>query len=116
MEKGFSLIEVVIGISIFAFGVLAVASIQVNSAKNVLAAGRESRLTFKISSEIEKVYALGYDSPELSEGSKQKTEGLFRIDMNIIKFSTPFGLKEVEVSVTDTDNKMSKSLKVYVAQ
>ena len=66
-EEGFTLVEILIAIAILAFGLLAVATMQVRAIKtNAIASGISQGLTLG-QAQVEELMNLGYSNPALSE-------------------------------------------------
>ena len=65
-NKGFTLIEVLIGIVIFAIGILAVATLQASSTKSNSSARRITEATALAESKIEDLMLLPYDHADLN--------------------------------------------------
>ncbi len=71
-EKGFSLIELLISLTILAFGMLAVGGMQITSAKGGFSSNNVTTATVLAQSKLEELkrfsYTLSYTDPRLAEG------------------------------------------------
>ena len=103
-EQGFTLLEVIIAISILTFGILAVASMQVSSIRgNSFAWGTSEASTLAVD-RIEKLMELPYDDSQLSQGSHPPTpQGRYNISWNVFDDMIISGTKTVVVTVAWTD-------------
>lgn len=68
-EQGFTLLEVIIAISILTFGLLAVASMQVSSIRGNALAGGVTEGTTWASDKLEKLISLPYTHADLAAGA-----------------------------------------------
>ncbi len=87
-QAGFSLLEVVIAISIFAVGMLAVAGLQTTSITGNVFAREATVSTGLGQAEIERLLALPFDHPDLSTTAanpRSWTEGnyLYRLEVTL---------------------------------
>ena len=85
-QDGFSLLEVVIAISVFAIGMLAVAGLQTTSITGNFTARQATVSTSLGQAEIERLLALPFDHPDLSATAgnpRSWTEGnyLYRLEV-----------------------------------
>jgi len=130
-EKGFTLLEVIVAISILTIGLLAVASMQVSAIKgNTLAFGI-TEATSWASDQIEKLIVLPYDHADLqdaegdgSAGLEDATEatddnpnpppahGKYKVYWNVAVDDTADGTKTVNVIVTWADHGIQKSVSI----
>jgi type IV pilus assembly protein PilV len=75
-EKGFTLIEVLIAISILAIGLLAVASMQGSASKNNVLAGSRTEATTLAAEQMETLLSLAWDDALLSDADGDDAAGL----------------------------------------
>ena len=75
-EKGFTLIEVLIAISILAIGLLAVASMQGSASKNNVFAGSRTEAATWAADQMETLLSLDWDDPLLSDADGDGASGL----------------------------------------
>jgi type IV pilus assembly protein PilV len=73
-ERGFSLIEVLISLTILAFGMLAVGGMQITSAKGGFSSSSVTNATILAQSKLEELKRLPYNDSNLGEG--KHNEGL----------------------------------------
>jgi len=66
-EKGFSLIEVLLGIAIFMIGMLGVAALQISAVQSNTFAGNLTEATYLAGSKIEELMTIDYDHLKLTE-------------------------------------------------
>jgi len=130
-EKGFTLLEVIVAISILTIGLLAVASMQVSAIRgNALAFGI-TEATSWASDQVEKLIALPYDHADLqdtdgdgasgledaSEATDDNpntlpTHGKYKVYWAGAVDDTADGTKTVNVIVTWTDHGIQKSVSI----
>ena len=76
-QQGFTLIEIMISVTVFAIGILAVASMQVKAIKTDSQASRITEVATSVEETVERITALGYDNFFLSDtdgdGTNQDT-------------------------------------------
>lgn len=75
-EKGFTLIEVLIAISILAIGLLAVASMQGSASKNNVFAGSRTEAATLAADQMERLLSLDWDDTLLGDADSDGTAGL----------------------------------------
>jgi prepilin-type N-terminal cleavage/methylation domain-containing protein len=76
--RGFSLIEVLVAMAIFAIGILAVYSMQITSIRgNASARGITENITLA-SGKVEELLALSYDHSDLSAGLHQEAPNTYQ--------------------------------------
>ena len=75
-QKGFSLIEILIAIAIFAFGILAVAAMQIKAIQGNSFAGGMTEATNIAQNKLEELIALPYDDAQLDDKSDDEDDGL----------------------------------------
>ncbi len=109
-NQGFTLLEVLIAISIFAIGILAVGSMQISAIMgNVTSRGSTEAATWA-ADRVEKLMALPYTGSELTAGTHQGTEGNYNIDWNVTDNSPSTNTKTINVIVTWTDRDVQKKI------
>ena len=132
-EKGFTLLEVIVAISILTFGILAVASMQASSIRgNSFASGVTEGTTWA-GDEVEGLMALPYDDPLLqdtdgdaavglnntgfdndpntqNDADQQATEGKYTINWNVADDTPMTNTKTINVIVTWTDQGAQKTV------
>ena len=77
--RGFTLIEVLMALAIFAIGILAIAGLQIRSINMNAAARMQSEATTVAVDVMERLMSLPYEHPQLdeSEGIQQSDEGFY---------------------------------------
>ena len=75
-QSGFTLLEVIIALSIFTIGILAVASMQISAIKGNAAAGGYTESTIWAGDQIERLMHLPYDHDDLQDTDGDGIEGL----------------------------------------
>lgn len=82
-QAGFSLIEVMVALSVFSIGLLAIFSMHFSSIKtNGVARGVTENITVA-TAKAEQLMATAYDDADLAAGSHQKTQNTDGIDNNL---------------------------------
>jgi len=75
-EEGFTLLEIIVAISILTFGILAVASMQVSSMRGNSFAGSVTEATALAGDRLERLIALSYDHDDLRDINANGSGGL----------------------------------------
>ncbi len=130
-EKGFTLLEVIVAISILTIGLLAVASMQVSAIKgNTLAFGVTGATSWA-SDQIEKLIVLPYDHEDLQDTNGDGASGLenaseatddnpnpppthgkYKVYWNVAVDDTADGTKTLNVIVIWADHGIQKSVSI----
>jgi type IV pilus assembly protein PilV len=98
-EKGFTLVEVLIAITIFAFGILGVASMQIAAMKGNTSARDLTEASTLGSDQLEKLMLSSYDS--ISDGSR--TNDIYGITWTVQDDTPQPDVKTVIVNVSWTE-------------
>ena len=101
-QTGFSLLEVLIAISIFAVGMLAVAGLQASSINGNLSARETTQSAALGQAEVERLLSLSYDHPELqaTEGAPRNwSEGHYRYHLEVIDDELFPNTKTIQLAV-----------------
>jgi len=93
-SKGFTLIEVLIGLAIFSIGILGVAAMQISATNGNSSAGRiTSNITWAFD-RVEELMALPYTDAALSAGNHSVTAGNLTTDSDGIDNDSDGGIDE----------------------
>ncbi len=127
-EKGFSLIEILIAIAVFAIGILAVGKMQITAIKGNYFANDLTEATTLAQDRIEKLISLSYTDPLLDDtngnshagidGANATTadhnavDGRYNIFCNIAPDYYISNTKEIRVIVAWTDKGAPKSVSI----
>jgi type IV pilus assembly protein PilV len=126
-QGGFTLIEILIAAAVFAFGVLAIATIQVWSMRGNASSQTITEAGNLASSEIERLLALDYMNDALNDADHdgsaglghtgaaadhQRTQGRYVIFWNVAEDVPAPNDKTVNIVVTWTERGASKTLSV----
>ena len=98
-EKGFTLVEVLIAITIFAYGIMAVAGMQIAAMKGNTSARDLTEASTVGSDQLEKLMLSAYDS--ISDGSR--TKDIYGITWNVQDNTPQQDTKTVIVNVSWTE-------------
>jgi type IV pilus assembly protein PilV len=125
-EKGFTLLELIVAISILTIGILAVASMQIGAIRGNAFAGGVTEGAVWAGDEIEKLMRLSWDDPLLQDtdgdgvnglddtgGNSDQplvTEGKYTIHCNVADNVVINNTKTVHVIVTWTDHGAQKQI------
>ena len=102
-EEGYSILEVLIAISIFAVGMLAVAAMQTSAIKVNSTAGQISERATWGQDKMEELLGLPYDDPDLDASGnphQETTSDGFTVQWSIIDDDPVSGTKRITVTVT----------------
>lgn len=111
-EEGFTLLEVIVAISILTIGILAVASMQISSIRGNSFAGAVTGGTTWAGDQVERLMALPYDHNDLDQAQNphQATEGRYTINWNVTDDTPMTNTKTINVTVTWTDHGVQKNV------
>lgn len=108
-EGGFSLIEVVIALAIFSFGLLAVVALQSTAVKNKTFSNGTSQAMREVNQSMaEELFTLDIGNPHLNAGTHGpdiSSDGVYATSYTVTNDTPSAGLKQVVVSTTWTDFK-----------
>ena len=101
-EGGFTLIEVLVGLTIFAVGLLAVAAMQTSAIKMNSNAGKLTNLSTWGMDKIEELSALPYSDPLLDSAGNphQEVSGDYTISWTVIDDNPATSIKNITIMVT----------------
>jgi type IV pilus assembly protein PilV len=101
-EEGFTLIEVLIGLTIFAVGLLGVAAMQTSAIKVNSTAGKLTNLSTWGMDKIEELSALPYSDPLLDSAGNphQEVSGDYTISWTVIDDNPATSIKNISITVT----------------
>jgi prepilin-type N-terminal cleavage/methylation domain-containing protein len=101
-EGGFTLIEVLVGLTIFAVGLLAVAAMQTSAIKMNSNAGKLTNLSTWGMDKIEELSALPYSDPLLDSAGNphQEISGDYTISWTVIDDNPATSIKNITIMVT----------------
>jgi len=110
---GFTIIEVLIAVAIFAIGILAIASLQIKSINLNTAARMQSEATTVAVDCMERLLSLPYEHPELNEsaGTQQSQVGAYTVFWQITDESPISWCKTIAVWVT-ADNPHARDVRI----
>ena len=113
-EKGFTIIEVIIAISVLTVGILAVSSMQVSAIRGNAFASRQTEGTTIALDRLEKLMSLSYGDTDLAAGSHTAPSPSSRyiVVWNVSDDSPLNNAKRVIVTVTWTGHGVQKNLSV----
>ena len=132
-EKGFTLLEVIVAISILTIGILAVASMQISSIRGNSLSSAVTGGTTWAGDQVERLMALPYDDPLLqdtdgdsaagldntgfdndpntqADADQQAIEGRYTIYWNVADDTPMTNTKTINVTVTWTDHGVQKTV------
>jgi len=101
-EDGFTLIEILIALTIFAVGLLAVAAMQTSAIKVNSTAGKLTNLSTWGMDKIEELSALPYSDPLLDSAGNphQEVSGDYTISWTVVDDNPVISTKNITITVT----------------
>ena len=104
-EKGFSLIEVLFALLIFAIGVLAIAKMQDNSIKHNTSARAMTEALAAGETRMNQLMALAYTATELTDGSHAPVSvGRYSVKWDVAAVTGVSDVKDILVTVSWTES------------
>ena len=112
-SAGFTLIEVLIAVAIFAIGILAIAGLQIKSINLNSSTRLQSEATTAAVDRMERLMSLPYEHPELDEstGTQQSQVGAYTVFWEITDESPISWCKTIAVWVT-SDNPHAREVRI----
>ena len=99
-RQGFTLMEVLIALAIFSLGILAIGTMQINSANSNTGARIHTEESTWLVDRIERMAALSYDDPDLAAGAHSVVQGAYTISWTVVEDSPVAGAKRIAVTAT----------------
>lgn len=104
-EKGFTLLEVLIAISIFSIGILAVGTMQIASIRGNTSARTHTEAATWAADRVERLMALPYNHPDLDAAAANNPhsvppEGVYNISWNVTDNTPITNTKTITIIVT----------------
>ena len=111
--RGFTLVEVMIAMAIFAIGFLAIAGLQIQSINSNAAARMQSEATTAAVDELERLMSLPYEHPDLDEagGVQQRQVGSYSVNWQITDEAPISWCKTISVWVA-ADNPNAREVRI----
>lgn len=100
-EKGFTLLEVLIAISIFSIGILAVGTMQISAINGNASARMHTEAATWAADRVERLMALPYNHPDLDAANNPHSvppEGVYGIEWNVTDHVVN-NFKEISITV-----------------
>ena len=112
-QHGFSLLEVLISVSIFSVGLLAVASMQMTAAKGNHFSGALTEASYLAVGQMETLLSLPYTDDELAAGGHPDPpliESIYTVTWNVAEDETTDNTKNIHVTVAWTERGTPRTL------
>ncbi len=112
-SRGFTLIEVMIAIAIFAIGILAIAGLQIKSINLNAAARMQSEATTAAAECMERLLSLPYEHPDLDESTAHPPiqVGAYTVNWQVTDEAPISWCKTISVWVT-ADNPNAREVRI----
>lgn len=111
-ERGFTLIEILVAITIFAVGMLAVASMQISGIQGNATANALTGASTWAADRIERLMNLDYDSSDLAHGSTgTDSQGRYAIEWTVTEHAPLNNIKTIQVRVQWEDRGRNRELR-----
>ena len=113
-NQGYTLIEVLIAMAIFAVGFLALATLQIKSIKQNASAKMYTEATSVAVESLERLISLPYDHSDLNQGNNphSMTTGGYTIEWNVQNDIPVTATKTIVINVTGT-NPYAKPITIH---
>lgn len=110
-QAGFSMIEVLIALTIFAIGLLAVATMQITGIQGNATAKWQTESASWATAQVERLMSLDYGDNDLNSANEpfSLTKGQYTVAWDITDNDPMTNVKTVEVVVTFTDRGIAKN-------
>jgi prepilin-type N-terminal cleavage/methylation domain-containing protein len=115
-QAGFSMIEVLIALTIFAIGILAVATMQITGIQGNATAKWQTESASWATAQVERLMSLDYGHADLADDGAgnpythpEITQGNYKVQWTVTPDDPLMNVKTVEVVVTFTDRAISKN-------
>ena len=116
-ELGFTMIEVLICMGIFAVGFLAMAGLQISSMRGNASARNSTEASMWADNCVEDLLTKDYDHPDLETGRHSDTRGGFDVVWNVVEkdldSNGQFDLKEVDLTLRAPFNGRDKNIRLF---
>lgn len=106
-SQGFTLVELMIALLVFAVGILAVAGLQVTSIRYNADAQRTSEASMFAQSKMEELMVMNYDA--VVDSIAAETEGIYSVTWSVVDDTPRTGAKEISVTVNWTSRGVNKT-------
>lgn len=111
-ERGFTLIEILVAITIFAVGMLAVASMQISGIQGNATANVLTGASTWAADRIERLMNLDYNDPVLAHGSTgTDSQGRYDIEWTVTEHAPLNNIKTIQVRVQWEDRGRNRELR-----
>ena len=109
-EKGFTLLEVIIAVSVLTFGLLAVASMQATAIRGNYLSGNLTGASTLAGDRVEKLLSMGYSDTDLDVGDHSDSRDLYTISWNVAQNAAFNNTKTVNVTISWAERGSQKTL------
>ena len=111
-NRGFTLIETMIAITLLSVGILGLLAMQVTSTTTTFKARRMTQAAMQVSDRQEKLMARAYDDATLAPGSTSSmTDGKFTVDWDVSAVNVPIpNVKTVTITTSWTEKGQARSV------
>jgi prepilin-type N-terminal cleavage/methylation domain-containing protein len=105
-DQGFTIIEVLMALAIFAIGILAVAKMQLTSVNGNTSARKYTEASTWGVSEIENIMSTAYDDAALDDGTTGTVvQGIYTVNWTVTEAVPIPNVKQIDIVVTWDNNK-----------
>ena len=115
-DKGFSLLEVLIAVTIFAVGLLAVASMQFTSVRGNFSARNVTEAITLGQAKAEELYTLPYSHSDLTAGVHTQALGYYNYSWTVVDNDALNNTKTITLDVQYTKGGVAKQAQIVMAK
>ena len=108
-QEGFTLIEVMVALTVFTIGILALGALQISSIRGNHTSSAFSEAATLASDRMEKLIHAPYDHADLS-GEHTETQGLYTLSWAVVNDDPATGCKNIHMVIAFQDRNVQRTI------